>query len=67
MHVHTRTVKKAAAKTENVDPRIERMVSATQDIIFIDSIVVDKEGFVSRYTLNPESGKIYRYNDFFND
>ncbi len=62
-----RTVKKAAAKTENVDPRIERMVSATQDIIFIDSIVVDKEGFVSRYTLNPESGKIYRYNDFFND
>ena len=62
-----RTVRKAAVKTENVDPRIERMVSATQDIIFIDSIVVDKDGFVGRYTLNPESGKIYRYNDFFND
>ncbi len=61
-----RNVRKAA-KTETVDPRIERMISATQDIMFIDSIVVDKDGFVGRYTLNSESGRIYRYNDFFND
>lgn len=61
-----RNVRKAA-KTGTVDPRIERMISATQDIMFIDSIVVDKDGFVGRYTLNSESGRIYRYNDFFND
>lgn len=63
----SRLVKKTAVKQEKVDPRIERMISATQDIIFIDSIVVDKDAFIGRYTLNPESGNIYRYNEFFND
>lgn len=62
-----RRAKKANAKAEKVDPRIERMIAATQDIIFIDSIVVNKAGFLNRYNLNPESGSLLRYNDFFND
>lgn len=55
-----------ASKTElQPDPRIERMTAATQNVIFIDSIVVDKSAFLSRYRLNPEAGSLQRYNDFF--
>lgn len=54
------------AKTEKqIDQRIDQMVSATQDIVFIDSIVVDKNVFLTKYNLNQESGHIYKYNDFF--
>lgn len=56
---------KAKAKVENVDPRIERMVAATQEIVFIDSIVVDKNRFLEYYNLNPESGRLMNYDDFF--
>ena len=45
---------------------MERMITATQDIIFIDSIVVDKDKFLSKYNLGSEAGNIYKYNDFFN-
>lgn len=56
-----------ANKTEQLpDPRIERMISATQNVIFIDSIVVDKNAFLNKYRLNPEAGSLQKYNDFFN-
>lgn len=62
-----RRAKKANPKKETVDPRIERMVAATQDVIFIDSIVVNKNEFLNLYNMNPESGTLLRYNDFFDD
>lgn len=54
-------------KTEKEpDTRIEQMVTTTQNVIFIDSVVVDKKDFLSKFHLNPEAGSLYKYNDFFN-
>ena len=47
------------------DPRIIEMREATQQIIFIDSMVVGKDDFLSAIRLNPESGKLMTYNQFF--
>lgn len=56
---------KAKANVEDVDPRIERMVASTQEIVFIDSMVIDKNKFLEYYNLNPESGRLLKYDDFF--
>lgn len=47
------------------DPRITEMREATQQIIFFDSVVVAKDHFLSAIRLNPESGKIITYDQFF--
>ena len=47
------------------DPRITEMREATQQIIFIDSVVVAKDNFLSIIQLNPESGKLDAYDQFF--
>jgi len=47
------------------DPRIVEMREATQQIVFIDSIVVDKNDFLSSIRLNPESGRLTTYDQFF--
>ena len=47
------------------DPRITEMREATQQIIFIDSIVVGKNNFLSSIRLNPESGQLTTYDQFF--
>ena len=38
--------------------RIEQMTDATQKIMFIDSIVVDKDMFLGKYVISPESGTL---------
>ena len=50
--------KKKKAKEEVVveDPRIQQMLVATQKIMFIDSMVVDKRNFVSRIPLSSDAG-----------
>lgn len=45
--------------------RINRMIAATQRIMFIDSMVVDKKDFLQAYHLNPEEGMVCSYRDFF--
>lgn len=66
-----RAKKKAAGKKKVVvevpqeDPRLVAMREATQCIVFIDSIVVDKTSFLAEYHLSPESGKLMPYADFF--
>lgn len=45
--------------------RIEQMTDATQKIMFIDSIVVDKDMFLGKYVISPESGTLCKYNDVF--
>ena len=47
------------------DPRITEMREATQQIIFIDSVVVAQDDFLSIIRLNPESGKLDAYDQFF--
>lgn len=65
--------KKAAVKKAPVviveepqeDPRITEMREATQQIIFIDSVVVAKDDFLSVIRLNPESGRLDTFDQFF--
>ncbi len=45
--------------------RIQRMTMATQRIMVIDSVVVDKKDFLQQYHLNPEEGRIDSYDHFF--
>ena len=59
--------KKAAPVVEVVEnTKFEEMLEATQQIIFIDSVVVDKQQFLKSYTLDSEAGTIMGYNEFFN-
>ncbi len=51
--------KKPAKKQVIVeDPRIAQMLAATQQIMFIDSMVVDKSNFISHIPLSSECGTI---------
>ena len=45
----------------------QRMMAATQKVLFIDSMVVDKQDFFSHYLLSPETGSIRPGSDFFHD
>lgn len=45
--------------------RMERMMAATQRIMFIDSVVVDKKDFLRAYHLTEEAGQIADYATFF--
>ena len=47
------------------DPRITNMREMTQQIIFIDSIVVDKDQFLASIRLSTESGKLMPTGTFF--
>lgn len=42
------------------------LLPSTAKVMFIDSVVVDKERFLEKVPLNPESGKIMYYDEFFN-
>lgn len=46
--------------------KLERITAKTQCIMFIDSMVVNKQQFLQAYHLAPEVGKIACYQDFFN-
>ena len=61
------TVRRPAAVVAPAeDPKFEEMLSATQKILFIDSIVVDKQDFLNYYRLTSEAGTLNGYNKFFN-
>lgn len=56
--------KATATVTSNpLDEKIAQMTESTQKIVFVDSIVVDKQAFIDSYTLSPEAGRIGRYDD----
>lgn len=46
------------------DPRISEMRELTQQIVFIDSTVIDKKHFLDVISLNPESGELSPYDEF---
>ena len=61
-------VKKKAAPVVEISEeelRFQEMLEATQKIMFIDSIVVDKQEFLQYYRLTAEAGAISGYNQFF--
>lgn len=43
----------------------QSMLPQTAKVMFIDSMVVDKKGFLQRIPLNPESGLLATYSQFF--
>lgn len=45
--------------------KFEEMLENTQQIIFIDSIVVDKLHFLKQYKLNDENGTLTTFEEFF--
>lgn len=47
------------------DPRLTEMRELTQQIIFFDSVVVEKNHFLLAIRLHPESGRLSSFNDFF--
>ncbi len=42
-----------------------RMLKGVEEVCIIDSVVVDKDRFLEVYKISPESGKLFTYNDFF--
>ena len=57
-------VKKAPVVQEEPS-KFEEMLDNTQQIIFVDSIVVKKQEFLQCYRLTTEAGTIVEYNKFF--
>ena len=55
----------AAKAAKEAEQRIEQMVAATQKVMFIDSVVVDKDAFLTKYNLCQDAGRLYKYDDFF--
>ena len=45
----------------------QRMMATTQKVLFIDSLVVDKQDFFSHYMLSAETGSIRPGSTFFHD
>ncbi|NPD93114.1 YncE family protein [Xylanibacter muris] len=65
--IQTKKAKDKIATVDNAaEQKIKLMTEATQKIIVVDSIVVNRNDFLKEYLLNPEAGKIGRYNDLFN-
>jgi len=56
---------KAENQTEPADLLYETMLSSTAKILFIDSVVADKNGFLDKIPLNKESGRVGTYDILF--
>lgn len=67
-----KTAKKNAKVTEVSEEEMRRqqyydmLVSATQDIVIIDSMVVDKKDVFKHFTLSQEAGILASYSELFN-
>ena len=65
-----RRVKRPVIKVETEPSPEEKlyasMLPSTAKIMFIDSLVVDRDSFLTKIPLNKESGEIMSYNKFFN-
>ena len=46
--------------------KMDRMIANTAQVMFIDSFVVNKSDFLSRYILNPEAGRLDTYQKLYN-
>ena len=61
----------AVRKMKNVevveDPRIAQMLSSVQQVVFIDSMVVDADTYMSHIPLSPYSGRLSQDGTFTNE
>ena len=55
-----RVVKKPVIEEPQEDPRITNMREMTQQILFIDSIVVDKDDILPHLRISPDAGSLTR-------
>lgn len=58
-----RVVKKPVIEEPQEDPRITNMREMTQQILFIDSIVVDKDDILPHLRISPDAGSLTRTSD----
>ena len=56
-------VVKVEVPVEN--PRFTEMLSSTQKVIIIDSVIVGKDALLTAFYTNPEEGRLATYKDFF--
>ncbi len=57
--------KKEVVVDETAMERLRLMELATQDIIVVDSIVVDKGEFLNHYALSDDAGSLMKHSEFF--
>ena len=58
-------VKKISPEEQARLEKMERLKSAMQKVMIIDSMVVDKDGFLQYYHFSPETGSVKDANEFF--
>lgn len=64
-------LKKKRQPTEEEEEKLEQIgelqskLEATERVVFVDSIVVDKENFLQQMKIGQESGKVYAARDYF--
>lgn len=58
--------KQPAVNVPEEDPKLTAMRASTQQVLFFDSVVIEKKSFLDAYILNPDAGTIVPYNKFFN-
>ena len=63
-----RIVRQPAPTAEEMQhkEKMDRMIANTAQVMFIDSFVIAKADFLSRYILNPEAGHIDTYQHLYN-
>lgn len=66
-------LRKRKRPTEEAEKKMEksrlklRMLKGVEKVCIVDSVVIDKLHFLEAYKLNKESGRLYMYNDFFQE
>lgn len=63
---NTATPKQVVVEETPAQRLYKAMLPATAKVMFIDSIVVDKSGFIKYIPLTSESGTLTTFDDFFN-
>ena len=61
----TLTLTILTALTASAQETADDMLASTQQVVFVDSVVVDKTEFLNAYLLNPEAGTLQTYGQFF--
>ncbi len=53
-----------ANRNQNVE-KLQKVISRTEDIQIIDSLIISKKAFLSVYKLSPDAGSLSSFNDVF--
>lgn len=64
---HDDSLRNVAQQRMNLCDRLNRMVRNSEIVCFVDSFVVDKEDFLSVYTMGSDVGRVASCADYFGD